>query len=76
MPVHFLTFSDALIRFLQWDGFIVTTKLCYAFYLVQIPIFQLLIANRRDIRFYSGSSVVSMHACMCMCEEVRNYASS
>jgi len=54
---HFL---DMLIDFLQWRGFTVTTKLCYAFYLVQIPVFQLQIANRRDVRFLNGFSMVSI----------------
>ncbi|KAG5684660.1 hypothetical protein PVAND_013878 [Polypedilum vanderplanki] len=59
--------TNAVIRFLQWDGFVVTTKLCYAFYLIQIPIFQLLIANRRDIRFYSGSSLINLNEIVVIC---------
>lgn len=49
---------DKVINFLEWDGFLTTTRLCYAFYLIQIPILQLLLANRRDIRYYSAASVV------------------
>ncbi|KAL7027103.1 hypothetical protein ACKWTF_005310 [Chironomus riparius] len=65
VPVSWLIFAsqngyrNMLIDFLQWKGFTVTTKLCYAFYLVQIPVFQVQIANRRDVRFLNGFSMVS-----------------
>jgi peptidoglycan/LPS O-acetylase OafA/YrhL len=55
------------IRFLEWKGFVITTKFCYAFYLIQIPIFQLSIANTKDIRYYTVSSMINLNELFGIC---------
>lgn len=45
----------------------ITTKFCYAFYLIQIPIFQLSIAKTKDIRFYEASSVINLNEIFIVC---------
>lgn len=54
-------------RFLEWKGFVITTKFSYAFYLIQIPIFQLSIANTRDIRFFSAMSMINLNEIFVIC---------
>lgn len=60
-------FADLFTRFLEWKGFLITTKFCYAFYLIQIPIFQLSIANTRDIRHYSATSMINLNEIFVIC---------
>lgn len=45
----------------------ITTKFCYAFYLIQIPFFQLSIANTRDIRYYSAMSLINLNEIFVIC---------
>lgn len=45
----------------------ITTKFCYAFYLIQIPIFQLSIAKTKDVRFYEASSVINLNEIFVVC---------
>lgn len=59
--------SDAFTRFLEWRGFVLTTKFSYAFYLIQIPIFQMSIANTKDIRFYEAKSVINLNEVFVIC---------
>lgn len=59
--------TDSFIKFLEWRGFFITTKFCYAFYLIQIPIFQLSIANTRDIRYFTASSMINLNELFVIC---------
>lgn len=53
--------QGAYTRLLEWKGFLITTRFSYAFYLIQIPIFQLSIANTKDIRYYDASSMINLN---------------
>lgn len=59
--------TDSYVKLLEWKGFLITTKFCYAFYLIQIPIFQLSIANMREIRYYSSSSMINLNELFVIC---------
>lgn len=58
---------DAFTRFLEWRGFVITTKFCYAFYLIQIPIFQLSIATSRDVRYFNILSMINLNEIFVIC---------
>lgn len=58
---------DAFTRFLEWEGFVITTKFCYAFYLIQIPILQLSIANIKDIRFFNPATMINLNEVFIIC---------
>lgn len=60
-------FADSFNRFLEWKGFVVTTKFCYAFYLIQIPIFQLSIGNMRDVQFTNSSALINLNEIFVIC---------
>jgi peptidoglycan/LPS O-acetylase OafA/YrhL len=68
LKITFLnSFTDFFKRFLEWKGFAVTTKFSYAFYLIQIPIFQLSIANTKDVRFHTPSSMINLNEIFVIC---------
>ncbi|CRK86898.1 CLUMA_CG000720, isoform A [Clunio marinus] len=54
-------YKNFIIRLLEWKGFIITTKFCYAFYLIQIPLFQLSLANTKDIHYHNLSSIINLN---------------
>lgn len=60
-------FADSFNRFLEWKGFVVTTRFCYAFYLIQIPIFQLSIGNMKEVRYSSPSSMINLNEIFVIC---------
>jgi peptidoglycan/LPS O-acetylase OafA/YrhL len=61
-PLKFLfLFKGPFTRLLEWRGFAITTKFCYAFYLVQIPILQASIANTKDIRYYHATTMINLN---------------
>lgn len=45
----------------------ITTRFCYAFYLIQVPIFQLSIANTKDIRYHDAASIINLNELFTIC---------
>lgn len=60
-------FADLLNRFLGWKYFVITTRFCYAFYLVQIPIFQVTFTSIREIRYHDPATVFNLNEILIIC---------